>query len=92
LRALYSLAFRTTLLSAATAARMFSSATEREWLRRVKSVGDWSAWLAAGDRPEQLEALRRHVERGLPCGSQGFVRRLERRTGQMLRPRAAEEG
>ena len=61
--------------------------TDREWLRQVKSVGNWSKWLAEGDRPEQLEILRRHVERGLPCGTEGFLRRLERRTGQTLRPR-----
>lgn len=61
---------------------------DREWLRQVKSVGDWSSWLAQGDRPEQLEVLRRHVERGLPCGAERFIRRLERRAGQILRPRA----
>jgi len=62
--------------------------TDREWLRQVKSVGNWSKWLAEGDRPEQLEVLRRHVERGLPCGAERFIRRLERRAGQILRPRA----
>jgi len=44
-------------------------------MRQFKSVGDWSKWLAQGDRPEQLEGLRRHVERGLPCGAEGFIRR-----------------
>ena len=53
----------------------------------LRSVGDWSEWLAEGDRPEQLEVLRRHVERGLPCGVEGFLRQLERRAGRMLRPR-----
>lgn len=61
---------------------------EREWSAQVRSVGDWSKWLAQGDRPEQLEVLRRHVERGVPCGAEGFIRRLERRAGQMLRLRA----
>jgi putative transposase len=61
---------------------------DREWLGRIKSVGDWSKWLAEGDLPEQLKVLRRHVERGLPCGAEGFIRRLERRAGQMLRLRA----
>lgn len=57
------------------------------WLRQVKSRGDWSKWLAEGDRPEQLEVLRQHVERGLPCGAEGFIRRLERQAKQLLRPR-----
>jgi len=60
---------------------------DREWLNQVKSVGDWSKWLAEGDRAEQLEVLRRHVERGLPCGAEAFIRRLERRAGQLLRAR-----
>ncbi len=67
----------------------------REWLSQVKLAGDWSKWLAEGDRPEQLEVLRQHVERGLPCGAEAFIRRLERRAGQLLRARprrAAEEG
>lgn len=62
--------------------------TDREWSAQVRSVGDWSKWLAQEDRPEQLEVLRRHVERGVPCGAEGFIRRLERKAGQMLRLRA----
>lgn len=62
-------------------------ATDREWLSQVKSMGGWSAWLAEGDRPEQLEVLRQYVERGLPCGAEGFIRKLERRAGQLLRAR-----
>jgi putative transposase len=60
---------------------------EPGWLRQFKSVGDWSGWLAEGDRLEQLEVLRRHVERGLPCGAEGFVRKLERQAKQLLRLR-----
>lgn len=62
--------------------------TGREWLAQAGSVGDWSKWLAEGERPEHLEVLRGHVERGLPCGAEGFIRRLERRAGQMPRLRA----
>jgi putative transposase len=60
-----------------------------DWLRQIKSIGNWSSWLAEGDRPEQLEVLRRHVERGLPCGAEGFIRKLERQAKQLLhlRPR-----
>lgn len=62
-------------------------ATDREWVCQLRSIGDWSAWLAQGDRPEQLEVLRRYVEKGLPCGAEGFIRKLERRAGQLLRAR-----
>lgn len=61
--------------------------TERGWLKRFEAVGDWSAWLAEGDQPDQIDVLRRHVERGLPCGSEGFIRKLERLAGQALRYR-----
>lgn len=57
------------------------------WLKRVKTIGDWSEWLAEGDRLEQLEVLRQHVESGLPCGGEGFIRGLERQAKQLLRPR-----
>jgi putative transposase len=60
---------------------------DRYWLTQFESVGEWSKWLAEGDRPEEIDVLRRHVERGLPCGSEKFVRKLERIAGQMLRYR-----
>ena len=62
--------------------------TKAGWRKQVKSFGNWSKWLARGDRPEQLDVLRRHVERGLPCGAEAFLRKLERRVGQVLRWRA----
>ena len=60
---------------------------DAHWIEKAKPMEDWSEWLAQGDKPEELEVLRRNVERGLPCGSESFIRRLERRAGQMLRPR-----
>lgn len=53
---------------------------------RMKSVGDWSQWLAETDRQEQVDFLRQHVEIGLRCGAQDFVRELELRTRHGLRP------
>lgn len=47
------------------------------WRRQFESIGDWSAWLAEGDTPDQLDVLRRNAEKGLPCGSDRFIRRLE---------------
>jgi putative transposase len=58
-----------------------------EWFKQFKSVGDWAKWLGEGERPEQLEVLRRHVERGLPCGAERFIRKLERQAKQLLRLR-----
>jgi putative transposase len=59
------------------------------WQKQFESIGDWSAWLAEGDEPEQLEVLRRNAGKGLPCGSAKFIQKLEKLTGRALqyRPR-----
>jgi putative transposase len=59
------------------------------WRQRLARIGDWPAWLADGDDPERLEILRRNTDKGLPCGSEGFLRKLEKITGRPLgyRPR-----
>ncbi len=59
------------------------------WQRQFESIGDWAAWLAEGDEPQRLEILRRNVEKGLPCGSEKFIQKLEKLTGRALqyRPR-----
>jgi len=36
------------------------------WQKEFESIGDWSGWLAEGDEPEELEVLRRNIEKGLP--------------------------
>ncbi len=47
------------------------------WLAQVgESIEDWSLWLSAGDDEESLRILRRNIEKGLPCGSEGFIRKL----------------
>ena len=59
------------------------------WRRQFEGIGNWSAWLAAGDEPGQLEILRRNADKGLPCGSDKFILRLEKCVGRKLafRPR-----
>lgn len=59
------------------------------WNRQFGSVGDWSGWLAEGDDREEMEILRRNVNKNLPCGSARFIRKLEGKSGRVLqyRPR-----
>lgn len=65
--------------------------------RTFSEIEDWSAWLAEGDETEELQMLRRNVEKGLPCGSEGFVQKLGRQVGRLLayrpqgRPRKVNE-
>lgn len=58
----------------------------RAWLDQMGCIGDWAQWLAEPDQREQVKVLRQHVERGLPCGADEFVRGLELRAGYVLRP------
>jgi putative transposase len=57
---------------------------ESSWSKQFSAVEDWSAWLSEGDETEEIQILRRNVEKGLPCGSAGFVRELGRRVGRVL--------
>jgi putative transposase len=59
---------------------------DHAWVGLLTSIGSWSKWLAEADQWEELRVLRHHVERGLPCGTDDFVRGLELRAGHALRP------
>jgi hypothetical protein len=51
------------------------------WRRQFEGIGDWSGRLAEGEEAQALELLRYHAEKGLPCGSGKFVRKLEQAAG-----------
>ena len=61
--------------------------TKARWWSQFQAVGDWSAWLAEGDEPEQLSVIRRNIEKGLPCGSERFLKKLEKQAGRVLQYR-----
>ncbi len=69
---------------------------ESVWSKPFTEMKDWSAWLAEGDESEELQMLRRNVEKGLPCGSEGFTQKLGEQAGRLLeyrpqgRPRKVE--
>lgn len=69
---------------------------ESDWSKPFTEMKDWSAWLAEGDEAEELQMLRRNVEKGLPCGSEGFIQKLGKQAGRLLeyrpqgRPRKVE--
>ncbi len=58
--------------------------TATAWQRQFKAVGDWSAWLAVGDTSREIGTLRINTHRGVPCGSEEFVARLESMSGRRL--------
>ncbi len=59
------------------------------WTRLLHGVGDWSAWLAQGEKPEQRALIERNTNKGLPCGSREFIAGLCETSGRELeyRPR-----
>jgi putative transposase len=58
-----------------------------EWKKLFDQIPDWSAWLAEGEDANQLSVLRRNIDKGLPCGTERFIKRLERLTGRVLQYR-----
>ena len=58
------------------------------------AVVDWSAWLAGKQNEEQLRVLRRNTNKGLPSGSDQFIKTLERQEDRKLvyRPQGRPKG
>lgn len=65
---------------------------EPAWQREVEAIVDWSAWLARGDAPKDIGALRTNASKGLPCGSDEFIARLESISGRRLRNMRRKRG
>jgi putative transposase len=53
----------------------------------MKQIPDWSAWLREPQDEKLVQAVRRNTLTGRPAGSEAFVRKLERLTGRILRPK-----
>ncbi len=70
---------------------------DSSWNKQFVSIDDWSAWLAEGDEKEEIQMLRKHIDKGLPCGAENFIKRLSKLVGRELeyrpqgRPRKVEE-
>lgn len=68
-----------------------------KWKKLTDQVDNWSAWLAEGDNPNELAVLRRNIDKGLPCGTDQFISKLEKIIGRTLqfrpqgRPKQGDE-
>lgn len=68
------------------------------WRALLSEVRDWPRWLEDDEPADRLDAVRLHTERGLPCGSERFIRMLESAAGRRLqrqppgRPRKSDKG
>jgi len=72
--------------------------SKAHWWTQFHAISDWSNWLAEGDEPDHLTVIRRNIAKGLPCGSERFLKKLEKKAGRVLqyrpqgRPRMEDKG
>ena len=59
-----------------------------KWNKLTEQVDDWSAWLSEGEDASELNIIRRNIEKGLPCGSDQFIKKLEKKIGRALQFRS----
>ena len=74
-----------------SSARAHATRTHDPYLSSVRPfpgpIRDWHAWLHSAADTESWENLRKCTSTGRPCGSDQFVRRVEKGTGRSLAPR-----
>jgi len=46
-------------------------------LGSVISTENWSEWISLPNNEREIQILRRNIEKGLPCGSDKFIEKLE---------------
>jgi len=51
----------------------------------LERYGDWREFLAGGLADEEAELFRRHERTGRPLGSDGFIAKMEKKLGRVLR-------
>ncbi len=61
--------------------------TKVYWKKQFESIGNLSAWLAGGDPVDDLLIIRHNIEKGLPCGSNRFIQKLEKQIRRVLQYR-----
>ena len=60
---------------------------KQKWKKQFDQVSNWSDWLAEGEDKNQLLVIRRNIDKGLPCGSERFIKKLEKIAGKVLQYR-----
>ncbi|MDQ6965563.1 MAG: transposase [Mariprofundaceae bacterium] len=58
-----------------------------EWKTKFAAIDNWSDWLSIEEGPDKLDVLRKHVDKGLPCGADDFVQELGKKIGRVLENR-----
>lgn len=58
--------------------------TKKKWLNKYEGIEDWSEWLRVEEDLENIDIIRRNTEKGLPIGSDRFIRKLESISDRIL--------
>lgn len=52
----------------------------------IEEIKDWKAFLAEGDKEQDIKLFKKHARVGRPLGHEGFIEKLEKITGRILKP------
>jgi putative transposase len=55
-------------------------------------IANWADWLKEGNNASELKFIRNCTKTGRPCGSESYIKELERITGRILAPRKKNRG
>jgi len=59
--------------------------TNSNYCKIFSDIKDWSAWLKEEEEDENLIITRRNIQKNLPCGSDSFIEKLEKKSGNSLK-------
>lgn len=71
-----------------SSARVHCAGEENQLLSELSfkpEIDNWSNWLREKEASKKLALLRRNTEKGLPTGSNNFIKKLERKLKRFLR-------
>jgi putative transposase len=52
----------------------------------IEEIKNWKAFLAEDDKDQDVKLFKKHTRVGRPLGQEGFIEKLEKITGRILRP------
>ncbi len=58
---------------------------KRIWREKFRGIiGDWREWLGEGEDGDKVEKIRSNTYKGVPIGSDKFIKGLDRIAGRVL--------
>ena len=55
----------------------------------IEEIKDWKEFLAEDDKDQDVKLFKKHTRVGRPLGQEGFIEKLEKMTGRILKPQKA---